>query len=1017
MIIFSAGVIYIGRAIINFLYTSKFSKINLTSGEIEISKDIDGSVLNKYLDEIIYFFEKTKYDVVIIEDLDRFNDPEIFTKLREINMMINNSEQIHPMRVKFIYAIKDDIFQDKNRTKFFDFIIPVIPHLTAANSLDVLLPKMAKLNLNPPFNQKFLYDIMLFVDDMRILINTYNEFVLYQHNLKHPENQLVPEKLFGIMVYKNLFPNDFAKLHIREGDIPNTFDRKASYIIEQSKILDAEMLEIEEQLEKNGLEKLQNLAELRKVFIMALISTFPTALAIEVSGRKTFTELQQETVFDELRLIPNIHYYTRTLNDTQTPSKISFAEVERKADAGDYVQRRQIIISSAQDNQGKLRNRRDEIAQMLKRINSAPLKSLFKDNKKAHEFFPTLVKKPILRYLISGGYIDEMYEIYISHFYNKSLTATDLVFLKKLKNLEKSNYAYSIQKPVELLHRMADEDFLLEEALNFKLLDFLIQNKATYSIPYNNIFKLLADDSTTSLEFTRGYLSITKNITGFIEKITTAYPKFWWTVRSLTKYGVDQQLLIMTTMIKHCDMNTIHAQNTDESIKHYLQGDTTDFILQFPNKKDHHRVMNTVRNLNVHFQHMTSAAFSSPLFKSIYEQKFFTVSYDMIKLMFRFCVGKNPIAMEEFENANLTTIKKYNCQPLFEHIEYHLDLYVSLVSLEMENNKNESVEIIKMMLSKLKNEENRLKVIEHQKTTLPSFKDIDVSLWSTLVENNKILSKWKNIEQYYVEKGGLDQEMIMYINKTKTSMLLWVDDIDITINSKAHELLLSIINEPKITDTAFTMLIGKIRYKFEAEDIFSSAPEAHLRMLIDNGNIVLNSFNFNALSTFENDLKIALVKKNFSSFSKQSEIFSLVSQEWVRLIQLKPTNTQKEKIISMIPISSITGYFLANQLTKLLLAKNGKRTEFDFIVKLFGFGNNPMDKVKLLNLYGENYSKEQLRELLLAMGGKYEKISPGSFPRLDANPDHKRMLSLLYDKKLVKEFPLRNNKFVVLPAK
>lgn len=108
------------------------------------SGEESSSIFDKYLDEILYFFEASKYNVVIFEDLDRFDIIDIFEKLRELNELINNSEQID-RRVVFIYAIKDDIFGDvdsdkltKDRTKFFDFIIPVIPIINASNSGDLL---------------------------------------------------------------------------------------------------------------------------------------------------------------------------------------------------------------------------------------------------------------------------------------------------------------------------------------------------------------------------------------------------------------------------------------------------------------------------------------------------------------------------------------------------------------------------------------------------------------------------------------------------------------------------------------------------------------------------------------------------------------------------------------------------------------------------------------------------------------------------------------------------------------
>ena len=97
------------------LVTRKFSlkEINFADKAVlSEGLDNDDSIFNKNMDEIVYFFEETKYDTVFIEDLDRFESTEIFIKLRELNTILNNYEQIKK-RIVFIYAIKDDIFKNK----------------------------------------------------------------------------------------------------------------------------------------------------------------------------------------------------------------------------------------------------------------------------------------------------------------------------------------------------------------------------------------------------------------------------------------------------------------------------------------------------------------------------------------------------------------------------------------------------------------------------------------------------------------------------------------------------------------------------------------------------------------------------------------------------------------------------------------------------------------------------------------------------------------------------------------
>ncbi|MEI3384077.1 MAG: hypothetical protein V8R62_00200 [Faecalibacillus intestinalis] len=126
----------------------------------------DKSIFNKYLDEILYFFEVNNYNIVIFEDLDRFKNPEIFVKLRELNFLINNYEKVD-RKVVFIYAIKDDVFLSKERTKFFYFIIPIIPYLNSTNSYEILRKYVLKVSTS--IDEDYINDIAPYIDDMRLM--------------------------------------------------------------------------------------------------------------------------------------------------------------------------------------------------------------------------------------------------------------------------------------------------------------------------------------------------------------------------------------------------------------------------------------------------------------------------------------------------------------------------------------------------------------------------------------------------------------------------------------------------------------------------------------------------------------------------------------------------------------------------------------------------------------------------------------------------------------------------------
>lgn len=254
--------------------TIKFSKFG---GEIELKKSCEiqneKSILNNYLDEIIYCLEVAKIDIFIIEDLDRFNDKSIFINLKELNFIINNSKEIKN-KITFIYAVKDDLFENSERSKFFDFIIPIVPILNSANSDGALLSKIKDKNI---FTEGFLEDIFLYIHDMRLGLNIINEFNLYfsifekqKYNLENSRKEK-NDKLLAIIVYKNIFPSEFSKLNFNNGELYDIFNYRKNKIIEiliEKK--EKELTENEEYLETINKEHF-SIDELKIFYCLAIL--------------------------------------------------------------------------------------------------------------------------------------------------------------------------------------------------------------------------------------------------------------------------------------------------------------------------------------------------------------------------------------------------------------------------------------------------------------------------------------------------------------------------------------------------------------------------------------------------------------------------------------------------------------------------------------------------------------------------------------------------------------------------
>jgi hypothetical protein len=221
---------------------------------------------DSFLDEIVAFFDAVGPEYVIFEDLDRFEDPQIFDSLRELNTLINASAhwraKTQPLR--FIYAIKDSLFDQlgaepeskggdeeskdgevknskdqgsskdganprldvaaaavrrANRTKFFELVIPMVPFISHRNARDLLVGELVKLGFAEDFVSRPLLDLVArHTTDMRLMKNICNEFAVFAEHLLWTENRapgMTADHLFALVAYKNFHLADFEAISQR----------------------------------------------------------------------------------------------------------------------------------------------------------------------------------------------------------------------------------------------------------------------------------------------------------------------------------------------------------------------------------------------------------------------------------------------------------------------------------------------------------------------------------------------------------------------------------------------------------------------------------------------------------------------------------------------------------------------------------------------------------------------------------------------------------------------------------
>ena len=365
------------------------SKMKFAGNEIEFSQERDLPFFDKYLDEVLYLFDRTKADVIVFEDIDRFDDVAVFERLKEINSLLNGPK--YPDRkkpVRFLYLVKDDIFSTVDRVKFFDTIIPVVPIVNGSNSYDKFIEGLTKFDIASSVDDTCLRGVSLHITDMRLVENICNEFFVYSLVLKTLDLSLT--KLFALIVYKNAFPRDFSLLQQNKGYVYALFKSVHNYTETMKETLTKRVNEIKKNIEEKEQNVARSLEELRTIFeylykINPDYPDFSNVYAREYIER----EKNLTTAYDTHGL------------------RIELADVQMRLDAIDNIRFFSLLKTKPSDvdkifNLVGLNNLKDS-------GNANTDINLLGTNK---EFYD-VINNPLfglLRYLILGGYIDENYE-------------------------------------------------------------------------------------------------------------------------------------------------------------------------------------------------------------------------------------------------------------------------------------------------------------------------------------------------------------------------------------------------------------------------------------------------------------------------------------------------------------------------------------------------------------------------------------------------------------------------------
>ena len=471
---------------IKSLSNSKLNRLNLKEGEIELKEDT--SIFNKHMDEIVYFFQVTKYNVVIIEDLDRFNNTDIFLKLREVNQLLNQSESVG-RKIVFIYAVRDDMFLDEERTKFFDYITTVIPIINSSNSADKLKEEL-EIKGFIDIRDDVIDSLAFFIDDMRLLKNIVNEYAQYREKL---DEKLDQNKLLAMIVYKNYHPKDFADLHKGLGVVYECLHKKKELLTERNKQIDARIADIKEKLQALETTHALQEKELRLVYMegyrrQLLKTGIDNIVSFCIDNNYIVPEdiAENETLFNTFISCSDINYkyygyysYYGTHRLENNSSNVNFSQIERMVNSDFTYHER---LEALREGENKIREQINILELSRNSHYATPIQELLQDiDMQNHKIFNGLNVSKMLESFLKEELINEDYFDYISFFFGKSINKHDHDFILELKLRHSLPYDYPIDKAEQCVKNIPDKCYNDISILNIQVVDYICQHLETNS--------------------------------------------------------------------------------------------------------------------------------------------------------------------------------------------------------------------------------------------------------------------------------------------------------------------------------------------------------------------------------------------------------------------------------------------------------------------------------------------------------------------------------------------------------
>lgn len=996
--------VYFLSKLMKLSHNYSFKKLSLKNVEIEAGEESENSILNRHLDEIIYFFQSTSYDVVVIEDLDRFGSPEVFVKLRELNQLINKSQGTSG-NIKFLYALKDDMFVSNTRAKFFDFIIPVIPVINASNSFEKIKGRLKNSPYENKIDTQFLKEVSLYLSDMRLIHNIFNELAVYFQKVKFDNLNIT--KLLAVIIYKNIYASDFESLHHEQGVLFEICAAKNSLLIQSKEELTVKRVVLEEELFLAKKENANSIEDVIKLYLYQLKNIQPNIYGAMVE--KTIipiTELEKLENFEKLAKQKEIVFSTNNNPNHNQRLGHTFKELEALTSTNfTFTERKKHIENKLASNKIKIKQQIADSIKEEKKLGLLPFCEILKSNPNA---LNNLIEKneihngKLLKYLLLNGYVDDNYYQYTSLFHAGRLSKNDNEYLISIRSFENPSYDHPIDNPKEVISELRETDFMKVSILNITLIDYLIENKNIESYRINEVLAYIKGNFSEAEPFLLKYYEESIYSSEFIVLLCRTWPQI-----IDAALESDNAEIHLISIIKNVSSNYIAENMNDElQLTEHLNMHACKVYYGNLEEESDFEILNGV---DVKVDDISLFSEQTTLQNYLYANDLYQFTAHNIDYLIEYYTNDSADKVS-LNTSKLSFIFDKCDQHLIDYVEENISIYVSDVLLPNNENIHETLETVIYLLN---NEEINLElkeeVIKHQSMVFDDIDDVPVSLWPSLLVAYKVTPTWQNVfsvarsnEELFTEDHNILFNDSYYVNGLSKSTYPQIGEL-------SKQIFLTIVTSDLISDKNYEQLINVLPFKVTVFPEELTIDKWLILLKLKNVSVNEESFNF----AISNGFAIPFIETYEDLILGNKEKYQIGTELLKLLLKSKISEENKIKLSFELGVDDVQNdaEVLASLATLYANTEIDHNNVDDDILELLPpYAKTNEDSIKLIVRYMGMWNESTTLSILSKLPEPYCNIaSYGKKPRLDNTYLNAELSKALFDRKFVSTTPLKGD--------